>query len=64
VGGEISPTLLEILRDTLSKLERELNLSAEDPGLREFKLALVRAIGELELKRAAGTPILDESGPR
>jgi hypothetical protein len=48
---EVSPTLLEALRKTLSAVEQALDLRADDPGLRELKNTLVRRIGELEVKR-------------
>lgn len=49
---DVSQTMLEILGTTLADVERALDLAPTDPGLRELKLSIVRAIAELEVRRA------------
>jgi hypothetical protein len=53
MSPESSPTLLRILRTTLLEVERALELSQCDPGLRNLKHSILLAIGELEMLRAA-----------
>jgi len=45
----VSPTLTELLRSTLKRLEQNERLSPNDPALREIKSAILRSIAELEL---------------
>ena len=47
----VSPSLSELLRSTLKRLEQNEHLSPNDPALREIKNAILRSIAELELAR-------------
>lgn len=43
-----APNLLAILTDTLAEIERDAEISPEDPTIIEFKRSLLRSISELE----------------
>ena len=50
------PNLLAILTDALAEIERDTQISPDDPTIIEFKRSLLRSISELETqeeKRAA-----------
>ena len=47
----VSPTLLAILRLTLSGVERSFKSPQDQPAIRELKTALMLALGELEIAR-------------
>lgn len=44
-----SPSLVEVLRSTLERLEQNEDLAADDPALAELKATILRAIAELEV---------------
>jgi hypothetical protein len=52
-GTPIRPALAELLRSTLQHLEETENLSSDDPALLEIKSHILRAIAELEIRRAS-----------
>ena len=43
------PTLIDLLRSTLKQIEREQEVSPDEPAMRELKASILRAITELEL---------------
>lgn len=45
------PSIIEMLRTTLNRLEENEELSPADPALIELKNSILRAIGEIELKK-------------
>ena len=47
-----SPTLIQLLRSTLRRLEENSGLDSNDPKLVEFKNSILRAIAELEIQRS------------
>lgn len=49
--GSKTPTMIEVLRTTLRSLEQSEELHPADPALLELKNSLIRAIGEIELKK-------------
>jgi len=49
-------SMVEMLSTTLKRLEESEELKPGDPALIELKNSILRAIGELELKRAERTP--------
>lgn len=46
-----SPSLVDLLRSTLRRLEEADNLDPNDPTLIELKNTILRSIAELELRR-------------
>jgi hypothetical protein len=46
------PTLIDLLRSTLKQMERDEEFSSDDPAALELKASLLRAIAELELRKA------------
>jgi hypothetical protein len=44
-----SPSLVEVLRSTLKRLEQNEDLAADDPALAELKGSILRTITELEV---------------
>lgn len=44
-----SPSLAEVLRSTLKRLEQNEDLASDDPALNELKGTILRAITELEV---------------
>jgi len=50
MASRISPTMLVMLRRTLHEVERELELSENNPALRELLRSLVQTIGKKEVK--------------
>jgi hypothetical protein len=44
-----SPSLAEVLRSTLKRLEQNEDLASDDPALAELKATILRAITELEV---------------
>jgi hypothetical protein len=46
-----SPTLIDLLRSTLRKLEENPELDANDPQLRELKSTILRSIAELDFRK-------------
>lgn len=44
-----SPSLVEVLRSTLKRLEQNEDLASDDPALAELKGTIVRAITEMEV---------------
>jgi hypothetical protein len=51
MGIVTSITLKDILRSTLTKVERSTELNNDDPALLQLKQSLVRSVAELEVKR-------------
>jgi hypothetical protein len=49
---EVSPSLVEILRSTLARVERSVDLSPDDPALAELRSLVLRLIAELEVAKA------------
>lgn len=47
-----SPTLVEVLRSTLRRLEDAPDIDPNDPKLQEFKTMILRSIAELEVRKA------------
>jgi hypothetical protein len=47
-----SPSLVEVLRSTLSRLEQHEDLASDDPALAELKGSILRTITELEVTKA------------
>jgi hypothetical protein len=47
-----SPTLIELLRSTLTRLEETEGLDPNDPRVVEFKNSILRSIAELELRKS------------
>jgi hypothetical protein len=47
-----APTLIDLLRSTLKQMERDEEFSPDDPAAMELKASLLRAIAELELRKA------------
>ena len=45
------PSMIEALRSTLKCLERNEDLSPADPAYVELKNSILRAIGELDLRK-------------
>lgn len=52
-GIPIRPALVDLLRSTLRRLEASEDLRPDDPALLEIKSHILRAIAELEIRRAA-----------
>lgn len=46
-----APTLIELLRSTLRRLEESQGVDPNDPTMIEFKNSILRSIAELELRR-------------
>ena len=46
-----SPNIIEVLRSTLERLEKRMQLRPDDPALRELKHQVLRVIVELEVER-------------
>jgi len=44
-----SPTLIDSLRSTLKQIERDQEISPDEPAMRELKASILRAIAEMEL---------------
>ena len=49
-----SPSLIEVLRSTLKRLEQHEDLASDDPALAELKGSILRTITELEVTK---TPV-------
>jgi hypothetical protein len=49
-----SPSLIEVLRSTLNRLEQHEDLASDDPALAELKGSILRTITELEVTK---TPV-------
>jgi hypothetical protein len=47
-----SPSLIEVLRSTLQRLEQHEDLASDDPALAELKGSILRTIAELEVTKA------------
>jgi hypothetical protein len=47
-----SPSLIEVLRSTLNRLEQHEDLASDDPALAELKGSILRTITELEVTKA------------
>jgi len=46
-----SPNIIEILRSTLERVEKNAALSPDDPALQELRRMILRMIVELEIER-------------
>jgi hypothetical protein len=46
-----SPSLIEVLRSTLTRLEQHEDLASDDPALAELKGSILRTITELEVTK-------------
>jgi len=46
-----APNLVQVLEDTLKRIQRTSELAPDDPAMVELERSLVRAIAELELQR-------------
>lgn len=46
-----SPNIIEVLRSTLERLEKKVELRPDDPALRELRRQVLRIIVELEVER-------------
>jgi len=46
-----SPNIIEILRSTLERVEKNVALSPDDPALQELRRMILRTIVELEIER-------------
>lgn len=53
MGAQFTRSLAEILRSTLQKLEETEDFRQDDTAVIELKKHIVRAIGELEITKAA-----------
>lgn len=51
-----APNLVQVLRDTLQRIERSNELLPDDPALLELQRSLLRIIAELELAREDESP--------
>jgi hypothetical protein len=48
---EISPTLVEVLRSTIVRVEQSADLHPDDPAIVELKSSIVRSVTELEIAK-------------
>lgn len=48
---QMSPSLLEALRSTLTEIERKLDLSSDDPAVIGLRRTIVQQIAAFELNR-------------
>jgi len=46
-----SPTIIDLLRSTLERLEADKDLDASDPQLQDLKSSILLAIAEMEMKK-------------
>jgi len=46
-----SPTIIDLLRSTLERLEADPHLDATEPKLQELKGSILLAIAELEMRK-------------
>jgi hypothetical protein len=51
-----SPSLIEVLRSTLRRLEQHEDLASDDPALAELKGYILRTITELEVTKTPLSP--------
>jgi hypothetical protein len=51
-----SPSLIEVLRSTLERLEQHEDLASDDPALAELKGFILRTITELEVTKTPLSP--------
>jgi hypothetical protein len=51
VAGRPAPTLVEVLRSTLLRLEHSQDFSADDPAFQDFKRSILRLMADLQLRR-------------
>jgi hypothetical protein len=54
-----SPTLIDLLRSTLRRLEENSELDPADPQLRELKGSILRSIAELEIQKTGDAEVED-----
>jgi hypothetical protein len=50
-AGVVSPSLLEILRSTLARVEQSADLAPDDPALVQLRRLVLRLIAELEVAK-------------
>lgn len=55
--GLTTPSLIEMLRTTLRRLEENEEIDPADPALLELKNSILRAIGEMELKKMSRSKV-------
>jgi hypothetical protein len=60
VAGRPSPTLVEVLRSTLLRLEHSPDFSVDDPAFQEFKRSILRLMADLQLRKE-NTPLRKEN---
>ena len=46
-----TPDLLQVLRSTLERLEKNRELRPDDPALQQFKRSILRLMADLQLRR-------------
>jgi hypothetical protein len=47
-----TPSLAEILRNTLECIERDMEITPDDPALTRLKQAILRTLADLEIRKA------------
>ena len=52
----LSPRFLDLLRGTLHRLQRAIDLDPDDSSLQQLKSSILRSVAELELKKSQTAP--------